>query len=118
VNLYRLAARRMHWGDYGAILASGMSAHLGRKNGLIQLEGTGPFVPPISLPGIGDIVVTDTFRRELESSGLTGFTFAPLIKARVVELRWEMWDRTARETGRVPARRRAGGLYSGPPPSA
>jgi len=81
----------MPWGDYGSILASGMSAHLPRKDGLMQLERTGPFIPPISLPGIGDIIVTDAFRAELESSGLSGFTFAPVMKARIVELNWEAW---------------------------
>jgi len=85
----------MPWGDYGNILGSGMSAHLSRKDGLIQLERTAPFVPPISFPGIGDIVVTGAFRAELEASGLTGFTFAPIIKARIVESNWETWDRGA-----------------------
>jgi hypothetical protein len=69
-----------------------MSTHLPRKNGLIQLERTGPFVPPISFPGIADVVVTDSFRTALEGSGLTGFTFQPLIKARIVDLDWSAWD--------------------------
>jgi hypothetical protein len=102
VNVYRLAARKMPWGDYGSILASGMSAHLSRKDGLIQLERTAPFVPPISFPGIGDIVVTDAFRRELEASGLTGFTFAPVVKARIVESSWETWDRAAPKPAQYP----------------
>ena len=79
-----------------------MSAHLRRKDGLIQLERTAPFVPPISFPGIGDIVVTDAFRRELEASDLTGFTFAPVLKARIVESTWETWDRTAPEPAEYP----------------
>ena len=74
---------------------SGMSSRLPRKDGLIQLERTGPFVPPMTFPGIGDIVVTDAFRAELEASDLTGFTFAPTIKTRIVELEWQTWDRTA-----------------------
>ena len=95
MNFYRLGRASMPWGDYGSILASGMSTHLPRKDGLIQLERTAPFVPPISFPGIGDIVVTNAFRAELEASGLTGFTFAPIVKARIVESNWETWDRDA-----------------------
>ena len=102
VNVYRLDARKMPWGDYGRILASGMSAHLPRKDGLIQLERTAPFVPPISFPGIGDIVVTHAFRAELEASGLVGFTFAPVMKARIVESKWETWDRSAPKPAAYP----------------
>src|SRR5262249_59136768 len=93
VNFYRIAARKMPWGDYGSILVSGMSAHLPRKDGLIQLERTAPFVPPISFPGIGDVVVTNAFRAELEASELTGFTFIPIVKARIVESNSETSDR-------------------------
>jgi hypothetical protein len=101
VNYYRIKAQQMPWGDYGSILASGMSRHLGRsEDGLIQLERTGPFIPPISFPG--DVIVTDAFRTELESSALTGFTFAPIIKARIVELNWESWDRRAEEPEMYP----------------
>ncbi len=85
----------MPWDDYGSILAWGMSTHLPRKDGLIQLERTASFVPPITFPGLGDIVVTNGFREALEVSGLTGFTFAPIIKARIVESNWETWDRGA-----------------------
>jgi hypothetical protein len=102
VILYRIDARKLPWGDYGRILVSGMSAHLPRKDGLIQLERTAPFVPPISFPGIGDIVVTTAFRVELEASGLAGFTFAPVIKARIVESQWETWDRSAPKPAAYP----------------
>jgi hypothetical protein len=84
------------WGDYGGILASGMSAHLGRSDdGLIQIERTGPFVPPISFPGPGDIVVTSQMRNALESAGLADVTFKPVIKKHIVEYRWQNWDRSA-----------------------
>ena len=83
-HIYALDASRMPWGDYGCILLSGMTSHLERQNGLLQLERTGPFVPPISLPGIADIVVTNDFKHLLEGSGLTGFTFQPVIKKHIV----------------------------------
>jgi hypothetical protein len=87
----------MPWGDYGCILLSGMTSHLERQNGLLQLERTGPFVPPISLPGIADIVVTNDFKHLLEGSGLTGFTFQPVIKKHIVFLEWEKWDKKSEE---------------------
>src|SRR5262249_14925382 len=50
------------WGDYGDILFHGMTAHLDRHDEMLQLERTGPYMPPITFPGIGDIVVTDAFK--------------------------------------------------------
>src|SRR5262249_4504338 len=61
VSAYLMSPPESPWGDYCEILVQGMSTHLPRKNGLIQLERTGPFVPPISFPGIADVVVTDSF---------------------------------------------------------
>ena len=69
-----------------------MSLHRPRKNGKIQLERTGPFVPPMSLPGAVDAVVTDSFRLEMEKSGLTGIEFQTVIKKRIVKLNWREWD--------------------------
>jgi len=102
MNIYRLEGPPSVWGDYGDILLAGMTAHLGRQDGLLQLERTGPFVPSISFPGIGDIVVTDNFKKSLENSGLTGFTFQPVIKRRIVFLEWEKWDGTADEPAEYP----------------
>jgi hypothetical protein len=80
------------WSDYGQILEHGMTAHLRREGGRLMLERTGPFIPPITLPGIGDIVLTSSARELLLSSGLSGFDFRPVRKALVVELHWEQWD--------------------------
>jgi hypothetical protein len=96
-GFYELKSPNSPWGDYSDILISGMSAYSARKDGLIQFERTGPYVPPISFPGIGDIVVTDTFRRKLESSGLSGLRFQPVIKKRIVHLDWHLWDQAAKE---------------------
>lgn len=67
-----------------------------RSNGCIQLERTGPSIDPITFPG-EDIVVTDAFRMALEQSGLTGFSFLPVIKHRIIELDWTKWDLLADE---------------------
>jgi hypothetical protein len=104
---YILHNRRMPWGDYGDTLLSGMSSHLDRGNGLLQLERTGPFVPPITKSGIdarghGQLVVTDTYRSLLETTKFSGLSFLPVIKKRIVHLEWQTWDQTARKPAEYP----------------
>lgn len=105
------ASRRWHrlywvkppWGDYGEILLSGMTAHKPRtREGLLRLERTGPFVPPITLAGLGDLLITDAFRTSLEESPLAALAFRPVEKARIVRLRWEHWDWTADDPQEYP----------------
>jgi hypothetical protein len=90
------------WGDYADILQHGMTAHSQREDGNLSLERTGPFIPPITLPGINDIILTSVARELLESSGLTGFTFIPVKKKLIVELRWETWDLNDEEPREMP----------------
>ena len=90
------------WGDYGHILQHGMTSHRRRTEGKLSLERTGPFTPPITLPGLGDIVLTYEARAALESSGLTGFTFLPVEKVQIVELHWDQWDLSAEEPPEYP----------------
>jgi len=90
------------WGDYGHILQHGMTAHLARTGNRLSLERTGPYMPAITFPGIGDVVVNAAGRKLLEASHLTGFTFRPVYKARIVELRWHDWDLTANEPREYP----------------
>lgn len=59
-------------------------------------------MPPISFPGVGSILVTASTRALLETSGLTGYTFKPVKKARIVEYRWEVWDTSAAEPAEYP----------------
>jgi hypothetical protein len=101
-SIYQLKPPRSNWGDYDYILLGGMTHHVGRSDGLLQLERTGPFVPPISFPGMGDIIVTDDFKKSLESSRLIGLTFQPVIKRHIVFLEWEKWDKTADEPAEYP----------------
>jgi hypothetical protein len=79
-----------------------MTAHLPRVDTRLALERSGPYIPPITLPGIGDIVLTCEARKLLESSGLTGFSFLPVEKARIVELHWETWDLDAAQPAEFP----------------
>lgn len=93
---YRLDRAEPPWGDYGDILLAGMTRHQPRtREGLLQLERTGPFVPPITLAGPGDLLVTNAFRAELERSPLAGPGFRPVEKTRIVRLEWEYWDQSA-----------------------
>jgi hypothetical protein len=101
-KFYRVTKKSHPWGDYYSILMHGMSCHLGRDGGRIQLERTGPFIPPFSLPGIGDIVVTDAFRRKLEASGLLGLRFQPVIKKLIARSEWHTWDRQASKPTEYP----------------
>jgi hypothetical protein len=79
------------WGGYGTMLISGDAER--NHNGQLLVYRTGPYMPPITLPGMNWVVVSDEFRTMLKSSVLTGLTFHPAIKHRIVELRWEHWDR-------------------------
>jgi hypothetical protein len=90
------------WGDYGHILHHGMAYHLPGAEGLLAVERTGPFVPPITIPGLGDVVLTSSARKLLESSGLTGFSFRPVKKVLTVELHWENWDLEAEDPPHFP----------------
>lgn len=90
------------WGDYGDILVAGMTAHLERKDSILQLERTGPFLPPITFPGLGDVLVTDDCRRCLEESNLGQFRFRPVEKTRIVEYAWHEWNRNDQEPEEYP----------------
>ncbi len=95
MTIYKLKNKNVNWGDYGSILVSGMTAHVEREDGFLQLERTGPYIPPLVNSGLWDIVVTDSAKRNLEMSGLIGISFKPVIKKRIVELNWTNWDLNA-----------------------
>jgi hypothetical protein len=90
------------WGDYGDILQHGMSMHSPRVDGKIALERTGPFILPITFPGVGTAIVTTSARNSLEQSGLSGFSFASVIKKHIAALRWETWNLNASEPEQYP----------------
>jgi hypothetical protein len=48
------------WGDYGDMLVSGDDRRP-RGRGRLPLLRVGPFVPPITITGISDLLVTDAF---------------------------------------------------------
>lgn len=104
VGWHRLRGNDLGWGDYGDVLVGGLVWNLGRTgDGLLQLERTGPFVPPVTVPGNDHVLVTTEVRAELERSGLGAFEFRPVVLARVVNLPWPDWDLTAEDPARYPA---------------
>lgn len=89
---YYLLTPNHRWGDYGNTLVHGYGG-IDEEAKVCRLQRTGPFVPPFSKPGA--VVVTDAVRQELEQSGLTGFTFIPVVKKKIVALDWHEWDQDA-----------------------
>ena len=69
---------------------------------LLALKRTGPYIPPITFPGLGDVVLTSDARKQLLASQLIGFSFVPVEKSHIVELHWEQWNFTAEEPDQYP----------------
>ncbi len=91
-----LRAADQPWGDYGSLLAYGMTAQRSRTEaGRLQLERTGPLVPPIWESGIADLLVTEDGWDELVAEGFTGIDRRPVELAHIVRLEWERWDLAA-----------------------
>jgi hypothetical protein len=89
---------KLFWGDYGDVLINGISwiedENLNTEH--VQLQRSGPFIPPLTFPSTCDIVVTDAIRKRLEESGLTGISFKPVLKVKLVKINWHEWDRDSR----------------------
>ena len=85
------------WGDYGDVLIHGLTGTLPEIEGRLQMERTGPYVPPITLPSWDEMVLQDTIKNEMETLALKDVTFQPVIKARIVSSDWETWDHSAAE---------------------
>jgi hypothetical protein len=71
-------------------------------NGRLALERTGPYIPPVTLPGVGDIVLTSEAKKLFEASGLSGFSLVSVEKVLIVELPWERWDLDVEEPAEFP----------------
>jgi len=95
-SVYILEKRYYAWGDYGDILVHGMSRHLDKDKGLLLLERAGPFVPPVTVPGIHNVVLTNTAKTSL-SRTVPSLQFRPVIKARIVHIDWHTWDTAAED---------------------
>jgi hypothetical protein len=96
MKFFRIQKTIGNWGDYSDILLHGMASR-DSETGLLNLERTGPFVPPISFPTLESFSVTDSLRSEIERSLLSGITFRPITKKRIVNLNWQDWNLQAEE---------------------
>lgn len=106
-QFYQLRASQAPWGDCGDILRSGLVAPR-RKRGssaaelVLQIERTGPFIPPITFP-FDAIVVTEATKERMEVNTFVGLQFARARYSKVVRLNWHKWDVRAPEPQHYPA---------------
>jgi len=89
MRFYQLTRSEPPWGDYGDMLFHGMATR--SKSGELELERTGPFIPPISQPG-RFVVVTAEFLGRLRESGLKGIEVGPVHKKRIPMIDWREWE--------------------------
>jgi hypothetical protein len=105
MKFFKIESRPIYpkdWGDYGHTLQNGMAERIADSKRKLGLERTGPYIPPISLPGIGDIVLTSEAKHLLERSALSGFNLTTVEKVRIVELHWETWNRNSEHPAEYP----------------
>jgi len=103
-KFYLLRGRQL-WGDYGHVLIHGFAGPREEQDGILELERTGPFIPPITLPWPANqnLIVTDDFRKQLETAEELGrLHFRRVIKKRIVELPWHQWDLRADDPEEYP----------------
>jgi len=104
-RIFRLEPRNLtNWGDYGTILQHGMTTHMDRDQGMLQLWRTGPFVPPMTFPGL-DFLVDDQARKAIENSGipsLRSIAFRPVLKAKIIPSDWLSWDLASDDPAQYP----------------
>jgi hypothetical protein len=99
-RIYRLKPTDPPWGDYGDILIHGMASRA--ATGVLELERTGPFVPPISQPR-GFAVATAAFLDHLRKSGLKGFESGPIQLTKVPKVDWLEWEPYGTKEMKYPA---------------
>ena len=75
-------------GDYERLLVSGMAGHLPRKDGLIQYERIGPFMPPMCITA-GHIIITDAMYRALMTNAICEFQVKPVKRAHICRSDWD-----------------------------
>jgi hypothetical protein len=103
MNYYILKNKQMPWTEYGEVLYAGINVYDSETKNY-YMSRTAPFVPCIYRdPNQPFLFVTDTIKRKLEQSTLTGFTFRQAIKDRIVSLAWETWNLSAPEPAVYPS---------------
>ncbi len=90
-SLYDVASTNFCWGSFGQVLVAGWCDSSDANDSEMLLFRTGPFVPPISVPG--PIVVTEAVRQALLTTSLEGLQFSPIKKHHIVKFDWTRWNR-------------------------
>lgn len=90
-----------HWGDFGDVLVHGLVTGRAYSELPLRLERTGPYVPPVTLPGPVDVVVTDAVRAALQDL-VRELRFREVVKARIARLDWHTWNAAGLEPRFVP----------------
>ena len=96
MKYYLLENRSMPWGDYGAMLFSGLLKVLDEHYDdleIPEIERTGPYFPDIYMANTSNIIVTDRVKTLLESSDISGITgYRRAIVKKMVDINWQSWD--------------------------
>ena len=98
-HFYRLSRPDTPWGDYGDVLIHGMASR--SDSGELEIERTGPFIPPITQP-TGSVVVTAQFLKQLSIAGFKGIVVGPVHKKRIVLIDWHLWEPFGPNQGEYP----------------
>ena len=96
MKYYLLQNRSMPWGDYGAMLFSGLLKVLDEHYDdleIPEIERTGPYFPDIYMANTSNIIVTGRVKTLLESSDISGITgYRRAIVKKMVDIDWQSWD--------------------------
>lgn len=102
LKVYRLRRPDLPWGDYGDVLAHGF-AELSQNGSQLELQRTGPFIPPFSQPSWLYVVVTETLLSDMKNAGLTGFTTIPVVVTKSPKIDWQQWEPYGKQEMKYPA---------------
>jgi hypothetical protein len=72
------------WADCGDALQDGVAGNKPRVSGQLARVRAGAAIPPVTLPGITDVVRSSAARIRLESSGHSGFRLQTIAKVRAL----------------------------------
>jgi hypothetical protein len=82
------------WGPYGDVLVSGYFERKDEQRPALLFR-TGPFLPPIWFPyctPANAVIVTESFKHEIEGAGIPQLEFRKAILNRIVPHDWDRWD--------------------------
>ncbi len=96
MEYYMFRNKKMPWGDYGNTLLVGYAFPSEDNANEIFIERAGPFVPPV-YTWANMLLVSDSFKKKLEKSDLSGFRFQETIFKKIVHIDWMKWDLEAKE---------------------